>query len=121
MIPERVIPSFATAGSLIGAAVVVFGQAIFDPSTAWSERVIGGSVLLLAAGLIVKWTFRLIKEVRVISAEDREASLKRESLHMQQIAELNAQLAAERRMRLSLEQLGLTNRRHTDERLADEE
>jgi hypothetical protein len=114
----RVIPAIASAASLVGATFVVVGQAVFDPLAATAERLIGGSVLLAAAWLIVRWTFRLLREAREFGAEDRRASIEREKLMLEQlaqatgqIAELNGQLVAERHLRISLERSGLSDRR----------
>lgn len=116
---DRVLLALSAVGTLIGASFVVLSQAVFSPFADTIERVLGGSVLLAAAWLIIRWTFRLIREVRAISKDDREAAVDREQMLMGQLAETNkqlsevrAQLSAERQLRLSLEQLGLKDRRH---------
>jgi hypothetical protein len=112
----------------MGAGFIIIGQAIFNPFADMAERMIGGGVLFVAAYLIVRWTFRLLGEVRSMAADDREAAVEREKLAADredkllerirqmsdQNAELNAQLAGERQMRVALEQSGLSERRHSE-------
>jgi len=128
MLVDRVVPGIASAATLMGAGLIVVGQAVFDPFAETLERVLGGSVLFTAAYLIVRWTFRLLAEVRSMAVDDRKAAVEREKLaadredkllerlqHMSdQNAELNAQLAGERQLRVALEQSGLSERRHRD-------
>ena len=125
MFADRIVPGVAGAATLMGAGFVIIGQAIFNPFADMAERMLGGGVLFVAAYLIVRWTFRLLGEVRSMAADDREAAVGREKLaaeretkllerlqHMSdQNAELNAQLAGERQMRVALEQSGLAERR----------
>lgn len=99
---------------------MVIAQAITSPFAETLERLLGGGVLVVAAWLIIRWTFRLIGEVRAIATEDRKYAEAREKMLLdqlsaanEQLAELNAQLTSERQLRLSLEQLGLRDRRET--------
>lgn len=115
------MPGIATAGTLIGAAIIVLAQSVFNPFADAIERVLGGSLLLGAAYMIVRWTFRLLQEARETASADRDASLEREKLLItqlanatEQLAEVNAQLTAERSLRISLEQRGLTDRRSNE-------
>jgi hypothetical protein len=112
----------------MGAGFIIIGQAIFNPFADMAERMLGGGVLFVAAYLIVRWTFRLLGEVRSMAADDRDAAVEREKLAADredkllerirqmsdQNAELNAQLAGERQMRVALEQSGLSERRHQE-------
>lgn len=114
----KVISLMATAATLTGSGAVVVAQAVFDPATEAAERLVGGGLLLTVGGLIVWWTFRLLREVRANAAEDRAAALRREEMLLEQLArvneqlaETNAQLTAERALRQSLEQMGLRDRR----------
>lgn len=109
---DRIFPALATAGTLVGASTVMLAQATFTPNAGLAERIGGASLLLTAAVLIVRWTYRMWQETREAAKEDRDAALERERLLLEQITELNAQLNAERQLRLSLEQQGLSNRRH---------
>ena len=118
MILSRVVPGVATASLLIGSAIVTLAQGVFNPTAEAVERTVGGVTLVVAAYLIVRWTFRLLQEAREQAAEDRDAALKREELLLaqlattaEQLAEVNAQLVRERELRLSLEKRGLTDRR----------
>jgi hypothetical protein len=115
MLLERTVPGISLAAAFIGASVVVLGQAVFTPGAEAVERIIGGSLLVTAAYLIVRWTFRLLHEARQTAAEDRKLLLDHLDKANQQIAELNTQLHAERSLRVSLEQRGLEDRRRGDE------
>lgn len=127
----------------MAAGVVVVAQGVLDPQALTWERFAGGSVLILAAALIVRWTFKLIKEVREGAKEDREAwaddrkalseqlSNERQVLTKEReawaaerrdilaqlessrvlIAEQSAVLERERELRMSLERLGMHDRR----------
>lgn len=109
---DRIIPGFALAATFTGMGFVMLGQAVFDPFAVAAERIIGGSILIVAATLIVRWTFKLWTDTRDALREDREAAAERERLLIQQIAELNRQLVAERQLRISLEAAGVVDRRH---------
>jgi len=111
VVHSKLIPAMGLAGSLIGSAMVLFAQAVANPIADSAERIVGGSLLAVAAALIIRWTFRLVGEVRAIAAEQREAAEKRESQLLAQISEANRQLNAERQLRISLEQRGLEQRR----------
>lgn len=118
MFTDRAFPAVASAATLVGASIVVLGQAVFNPFADTVERMVGGSVLLAAAWLIIRWTFRLIREVREIAEDERNAAKEREAQLLArltashaQLAEVNAQLSQERQLRLSLEQMGLKDRR----------
>lgn len=140
---ERVVVAIATASSLMAAGVVVVAQGVLDPQALTWERFAGGSVLIVAAALIVRWTFKLIREVREGAKEDREAwAADRKALSEQLtnerqvlaqereawseerrdilaqldsarvlVAEQAAVLERERELRLSLERLGVHDRR----------
>lgn len=130
---DRVLVGIATAGTIMGMALVTVGQAIIDPAASAIERYAGGSILLVAAILIVKWTFNLITVVRDNADADRKANLERsrqdhaaslereQMLHgqvatlVEQLSELNAQLATERALRVSLERAGIQDRRHPED------
>ena len=115
MIVDRVIPAFATAGTLVGMGAVVIAQAVIDPVATIVDRVVGGSLLLVAAILIVRWTFRMWADTREALREDRNAALEREQVYLKQINELSHQLTAERQLRIGLERSGLTERRHPED------
>lgn len=115
---ERIIPGIAMGATLFGTAFVVLAQAAFDPFATAAERIIGGSMIVVAAVFIVRATLRLFREARSFASDDRAAALAREQLLIDQlgqtasqIAQLNAQLNAERALRLSLEARGVTDRR----------
>ena len=105
--------------------MTILAQSIFDPTAQVVEKVVGGSILFAVGWLVIRWTFRLLREVRDIAADDRAASVEREKiaaerekLLLEQLsnqgkinAELNAQLFTERQMRTALEKSGLTERR----------
>lgn len=119
---DRVLVGIATAGTIMGMALVTVGQAIIDPTATAIERYAGGGILLVAAVLIVKWTFNLITVVRDNADADRGTSLAREKMLLDQVANLvgqvstmNAQLATERALRVSLERAGVQDRRHPDD------
>ena len=111
----RLLPGLATAGTLMGMAIVVVGQAVLDPFADTVQRLIGGSILLVAAVLVVRWTLHLWSDTRDALREDRVAALEREQMYLEQINVLNRQLTAERQLRVSLERAGLIDRRHTDD------
>lgn len=115
---ERVIPGIGTAATFIGAYLVIVGQGIFDPVATSIERYVGGSLILAAAYLIVRWTRTFLKDIQLIRQQEQTAAQEREQLLVDQLqkaydqtAELNAQLTAERQLRLSLEQAGVVDRR----------
>lgn len=119
---ERLTPGLTTAATLFGAAFTILGQAVFDPFAGAAERLVGGSMILAAAYFIARATLRLFRESRLAAEEDRKAALAREELLVKQISQLtsqlsetNAQLAKERQLRLSLEQMGLSDRRTQEE------
>lgn len=112
---DRVLPALGLAATLVGMAGTMLAQAVFDPFAAAAERIIGGSIIMVAAILIVRWTFRLWQETRETAAADREAAMERERLYLQQISDLNNQLIAERQLRISLERVGLIDRREPDD------
>lgn len=127
----------------MAAGVVVVAQGVLHPEALTWERFAGGSILIVAAVLIVRWTFKLIKEVREGAKEDRDAwaedrralttqlTTERQVLTQEReawtterrdilaqlessrllIAEQSAVLERERELRMSLERLGVTDRR----------
>lgn len=114
----KIILSLVSVGSAVGGAVILLGQALFNPTAEGVERIVGGSLLLVAAVLVIRWTFRMLAESREIAKADREAALKREQMLISQLDQLQerllaayAELELERQTRLSLEQMGLTDRR----------
>ena len=109
---DRIVPGLSLAATFVGMGFVMLGQAVFDPLALAAERIVGGSILVVAATLIVRWTFRLWTDTRDALREDRDAATERERLHLQQITELNRQLVAERQLRISLEAAGAVERRH---------
>lgn len=122
---DRILPGLTTAATLIGASVTVLAQSLFDPTAQIAEKVVGGSILFAVGWMVVRWTFKLIGEVRAIAAEDRSAAVEREKIAAERErlllaqlqkqnevnAELHAQLTTERQMRVSLERAGLIEHR----------
>lgn len=115
---ERVLLAVATAATLIGAAIWNLGQSVLDPSAELIERILSAGGIITAAWLVVRWSLRLISEIRETARLDREGALEREALLVKQLeltvgqlAETQGQLAAERTLRISLEHAGLPQRR----------
>lgn len=126
---DRVLVGLASAGTVMGMAIMTFGQAIIDPSATAVERYVGGGILLAVAVIIVRWTFNLIVIVRDNAEADRKAALEksrqdhaaaleRESMLLnqmeqmaRQLAESNQALTTERSLRMSLEKAGIHDRR----------
>lgn len=118
VIVERILPGVALAATFIGGSIVIVAQGIFSPVADSLERIIGGSFLAVVAWLVVRWTRGMLSDVQKLREKENDAALKREQLLISQladstqmIAELNAQLLAERKLRLSLEEKGITDRR----------
>lgn len=140
---ERLIITVGTAASMVSAAVIVVAQGILDPTAETWERYVGGSILVVAAVLIVRWSFRMIRTIQEVNsaergqwAEDRTAMLTQlEALNQMiagervawaderraileqldaaraHVADLSANLARERDLRVTLERAGVADRR----------
>jgi hypothetical protein len=93
---ERVVIVVASAATLMGAGVVVVAQGVLDPQAVTWERLVGGSVLVLAAVFIARYSLVYIREIRTGAKEDREAWAKDRGLLSGQLIQMNVLLAAER-------------------------
>lgn len=121
LVLSRLIPGTAVAASFVSAASLLIAQGVFNPIADNLERGLGAISLVGVAYLVIRWTRALFKDVQQLRSEEHRAALERERLLIGQIdaltdrlAEVNAQLYEERQLRLSLEQLGIKDRRHGD-------
>lgn len=118
---ERVVGAGLVAAGFFGSGLVIMGQAVFDSQAAAVERIIGGSVIIAAGYVIIRWMFKLLGAVREDStatratlAEEREAWREERDSLRSMMAEQKVLYEAEKTLRISLEAQMGPDRRNRD-------
>ena len=93
---ERLVITVGTAASMIAVAGVVVAQGILDPAAETWERYVGGSILVVAAVLIVRWSFRMIRTIQEVNSEERGQWGKDREAMVVQLEALTTMIAGER-------------------------
>lgn len=105
MMAEILYGSMAATG-FVSAGMTIVAQTMFSGGNI--DGILAGGVLIAVGGLIVRWLFRLLGEVRVDNDRLREQISSLES----RLAEETAKYDRERQLRISLEEYGIQDRRH---------
>ena len=110
-------------GHWIGGAMVIIGSYILAQATLDNaERFLGGSIIVIVGAFIIRWVLKTSERVEatwsgaLVAANDRAEKAEARCLKYQQEVDIaEAKYDVERKLRISLEERGLGDRRKHQE------